>query len=78
MKLFTKTRRTFNKLHLGLYFLFSLMVGLGSTTAYFFEKYSLIDIPLVKSELEHAAAARAKGGGLTGLRRPFLKRSSDR
>lgn len=52
----------FHKLHLGLYFLFSLMVFFGNSTAQFFEKSSLIDRPLLKSELEHAIASRAKGG----------------
>src|SRR3989339_1385808 len=62
MKKLSKLWANIKKLHLGLYFLFSLMVLFGSSTAGFFEKYSLIDLPLVKSELALVTAAKAKGG----------------
>jgi adenylate cyclase len=51
----------FKKLHLGLYILFSLMVAFGSTTAVFFERYSLVDFGLFKTELQHFTDAQAKG-----------------
>ncbi len=51
----------FGKLHLGLYFIFSLMVFFGSTTAFFFEKYSLLDPGLLKTELQNVLDAREKG-----------------
>ena len=51
----------FGKLHLGLYFLFSLMVYFGGTTAFFFEKYSLLDTGLVKTEWQHTVDAGMKG-----------------
>ena len=54
--------KKFHKLHLGLYAIFSLMVLFGSTTSGVFEKYSLIDLPLLKTEVEHILAAKAKGG----------------
>lgn len=62
MKKLSLIMEKLHKLHLGLYLLFSLMVLFGSSTAQFFEKYSLIDLPLAKSELEHVLAAKAKGG----------------
>lgn len=62
MKILTALWRKFHKLHLGLYFLFMLMVYFGSTTAFFFEKYSLIDVALLKTEWLHVTAAQAKGG----------------
>lgn len=61
-KNFTALRSGFHKLHLGLYVLFSLMVLFGSTTSGIFETYSLIDMPLLKSEVGHMLAAQAKGG----------------
>ncbi|HNT98897.1 MAG TPA: adenylate/guanylate cyclase domain-containing protein, partial [Elusimicrobiales bacterium] len=48
-------------LHLGLYFLFGLMVFFGGTTASFFEKYSLIDVDLLKTEWARVAGARERG-----------------
>lgn len=42
----------FHKLHLGLYVLFALMLAFGNFTAFFFERYSMIDVDLVKSELQ--------------------------
>lgn len=44
----------FHKLHLGLYVLFGLMVAFGNFTALFFERYSMIDLDLVKSEMRRA------------------------
>lgn len=55
----------FHKLHLGLYLLFTMMVSFGSFTAHFFEKYSLIDKTLFKTEWERVGEARAKGGSYT-------------
>src|SRR3989339_209121 len=52
----------FTRLHLGLYLLFSLTMSFGSTTAFFFEKYSLIDAALLKTEWQHAINAKSKGG----------------
>ena len=65
MKKLSMIWRQLRKLHLGLYFLFTLMVYLGSTTAFFFEKYSLVDVGLLKTEWEHARDASAKGGSYT-------------
>lgn len=62
MKNLSKLLSNFRKLHLGLYVLFSLTVLFGSSTAEFFEKYSLVDLSLMKTEFERVAAARAKGG----------------
>ncbi|HOI41931.1 MAG TPA: adenylate/guanylate cyclase domain-containing protein [Elusimicrobiales bacterium] len=53
--------RGLGRLHLGLYFLFGLMVFFGGTTASFFEKYSLIDVDLLKTEWTRAAGARERG-----------------
>jgi len=61
MKLLSKIWRTLKKFHIGLYVLFAVMVYLGSTTAYFFEKYSLIDPGFVKAEWQNAVDAGAKG-----------------
>ncbi len=49
------------KLHLGLYVLFMLMVYFCSTTAFFFEKYSLSNVSLLTTEWNHAASAALKG-----------------
>ena len=61
MKILATIWRKIKTLNLGLYVLFSLMVYLGSTTAFFFEIYSLIDVGLLKTEWEHVTDARAKG-----------------
>ena len=37
------------------------MVYFGSVTSFFFEKYSLIDVNLLKTEWEHVSDAKAKG-----------------
>ncbi len=60
MKILPKIRAKFHKLHLGLYLIFSLSVAFGSTTAFFFEKYSLIDIGLLKTEWQNVTDAQAK------------------
>jgi len=62
MKTISKIFGKLGRLHLGLYVLFSLMVLFGSSTAEFFEKYSLIDLPLMRAQLEQVTAAKAKGG----------------
>ncbi len=62
MKILSTAWKKLHKLHLGLYLLFSLMVLLGSSTVLFFQTCSLIDFPLMKSELEHSLAEKAKGG----------------
>ena len=51
----------FHRLHLGLYILFSLMTAFGSITAFYFEKYSLIDFDLAKKELANFTAAQEQG-----------------
>ena len=61
MKMISRLWGKFGKLHLGLYFLFSLMVYFGGTTAFFFEKYSLLDTGLVKTEWQHTVDAGMKG-----------------
>ena len=61
MKTLSKLWGKFGRLHLGLYFLFSLMVSFGGITAFFFEKYSLLDTGLVKTEWQHSVDAGAKG-----------------
>ena len=61
MKKLSLIRENFHKLHLGLYALFMLMVYFGSTTAFFFEKYSLIDTGLVKAQWQQLTDAQAKG-----------------
>ncbi|MDA8244009.1 MAG: HAMP domain-containing protein [Elusimicrobia bacterium] len=53
--------RKFHKLHLGLYVLFSLMTAFGSITCFYFEKYSLIDFGLAKTELAKFTEAQAAG-----------------
>ncbi|HCC48924.1 MAG TPA: hypothetical protein DEQ38_12530 [Elusimicrobia bacterium] len=45
--------KKFHKLHLGLYILFGLSVAFGNFTAFFFERYSMIDLDLMKSEMQH-------------------------
>ena len=52
----------FKKLHVGLYVLFTLMVGLGSMTSLFFEKYSLMDLVFLKTEYQHLIDTNANGG----------------
>ncbi|MDD2806467.1 MAG: adenylate/guanylate cyclase domain-containing protein [Elusimicrobiales bacterium] len=52
----------FHKLHLGLYVLFAFMVYFGSTTAFVFEKFSLIDSGILKTEWANASVVLAKGG----------------
>lgn len=54
--------KKFHKLHLGLYVLFTVMVYLGSTTAFFFEKYSIGNDSLLKTELPHFVKAADEGG----------------
>ena len=60
MKILSKLWGKFGRLHLGLYFLFSLMVSFGGITAFFFEKYSLLDTGLVKTEWQSSVDAGAK------------------
>jgi len=62
MKTLSAVWNKFHKLHLGLYLLFSLMVAFGGITAFFFEKYTLIDASLVKKVVQQTAEADAKGG----------------
>lgn len=52
MKILSAAWKKFHKLHLGLYVLFALMLAFGNFTAFFFERYSMIDVDLVKSELQ--------------------------
>jgi class 3 adenylate cyclase len=61
MKIRSKIWGTLKKFHIGLYFLFTVMVYLGSTTAFFFEKYSLMGPAFVKTEWKNAIDAGAKG-----------------
>jgi len=61
MKILSAILNKVHKLHLGLYLLFSLMVAFGSITSFLFEKYSLIDIGLVKTEWRHFTDAQSKG-----------------
>ncbi|OGR43851.1 MAG: hypothetical protein A2X35_09070 [Elusimicrobia bacterium GWA2_61_42] len=61
MKIFSKAWNKFRKLHLGLYVLFTLMVFFGSTTAFFFEKYSIARSGLLQSVWSEGIAATAKG-----------------
>ncbi|HNW43664.1 MAG TPA: adenylate/guanylate cyclase domain-containing protein [Elusimicrobiales bacterium] len=61
MKKFSRLRAKFHKLHLGLYFIFFLMLGFGSLASMFFEQYSLIDFGLVKTEWQRTVDAHAKG-----------------
>jgi len=58
MKIISTLRRKFGRLHLGLYALFLLMVYFGSITSLFFEKYTLMDTELLKTEWEHAIASQ--------------------
>ena len=62
MKRLSLLWKKFHKLHLGLYVLFSLAAYFGSSTAFIFERYSLIDIPLLKTEWRQVSEARARGG----------------
>ena len=50
------------RLHLGLYFLFMVMVAAGSSTAFLFENYSRVDMGLLKTEWQHVLSSQAKGG----------------
>lgn len=52
MKLLSALWKKFHKLHLGLYVLFGLAVAFGNFTSLFFERYSMIDLDLVKSEMQ--------------------------
>ena len=61
MKILSDLWKKLHKLHLGLYLLFTLMVSFGSVTSKFFEKYSLIDAGLFKTEWQRIGDARAKG-----------------
>lgn len=61
MKYLREIWRRIHKLHLGLYLLFSMMVSFGSITSFFFEKYSLINFDLLKTEWEHISDATARG-----------------
>lgn len=56
-----KLWRGFHKLHIGLYFLFAILMGLGSFTADFFESYSLVDLKLVRVEWKKSLDAKARG-----------------
>lgn len=53
--------KKFKLLHPGLYVLFGLMVYFGGTTASFLEKYSLIDVDLLKTEWQRVMDTRAAG-----------------
>lgn len=62
MKKLSAAWKKFHKLHLGLYLIFTLSVAFGSTTAFFFEKYTIMDTGLVKTQWEQFTATQAKGG----------------
>ncbi|OAI43140.1 hypothetical protein AYO41_02785 [Verrucomicrobia bacterium SCGC AG-212-E04] len=51
----------FRRLHLALYFLFAMMVGLGGIVASMFEQYSVADFKSGLSEMQRAAEAKARG-----------------
>ncbi|MDA8129991.1 MAG: adenylate/guanylate cyclase domain-containing protein [Elusimicrobia bacterium] len=53
--------KTIGRLHLGLYLLFVMMAGFGGLTASFLEKYSLIDVDLLKTEWARVSDAKAHG-----------------
>ena len=61
MKTLSAIWKKFHKLHLGLYLIFTLSVAFGSTTSFLFEKYSIFDFNLAKTEWQHFTAAQAKG-----------------
>ena len=73
MKLLSGLAEKLGRLHLGLYLLFGLMVLFGSTTAQFFESYSLIDIKAAETELKQFSAARAKGDGFELAQADWLR-----
>lgn len=62
MKILSAAWKKIHRLHLGLYFLFTMSVAFGSTTSLFFEKYSIVDTGLLKTQWEHFTAAQAKIG----------------
>jgi len=61
MKTFSGFWHSFHRLHLGLYLLFTLMIGFGNLTALYFQYYSLIDLDRVKTEANLAVSAKEKG-----------------
>jgi len=73
MKRLSKLLGKLGKLHLGLYFMFGLMVLFGSTTAHFFEVYSLIDLNAAKAELRQYSDYRAKGGSFEVSQADWLR-----
>jgi len=73
MKTISKLWAKIHKLHLGLYILFSFMVGFGGITSFFFEKYSLIDFDLVKTEWQHYTDVQAKGGSYQPTQAVWLR-----
>lgn len=47
-----------HKLHLGLYVLFLLAVAFGNLTSLFFERYSMVDLDLVKTEMQRVGDSK--------------------
>ena len=58
MKIFSSFWRGFHRLHLGLYILFALSIAFGNLTAQFFERYSMIDLDLVKTEMKRVTDSK--------------------
>lgn len=61
MRIFSRIWKTIGRLHLGLYLLFAMMAVFGGITASFLEKYSLIDVDLLKTEWTRVSDARNRG-----------------
>lgn len=57
----SRALRGLGRLHLGLYFLFILMVGFGSVTSDFLESYSMVDMELLKTEWTRVSESYGRG-----------------
>ncbi len=61
IQILRKVWRGLTRLHLGLYFLFVLMIGLGSIVASLFEQYSIADLKSGLSEAQRQIEAEKSG-----------------
>ena len=73
MQKISKALKTIGRLHLGLYLLFVMMAGFGGFTASFLEKYSLIDVDLLKTEWARVSDAKAHGENIEITRKDMMR-----